>query len=816
MPTCKETARLSRAALCICLLALVLGLLAAAARADLIIFQDGFLLHGKIKREMTAFRDPVSGKLFHAARLDGFFHVDDGARQIVFSAKQVADATKQDFDSAADLMKLARVARFKGGQRMPALWQVESVKPFSEERLWQREIVLAFPDRKEKIQQRLTELTPHRVRLEASFYEWDAYYLTREFEPETIRKLLYQFLDRQKVQLKPEEKCYHVFRFLLQAGWYDHAEKELAYMDKTFPAQKKEIDARRKILQKLQALQTVDNLERAHKSGQHREARATLEQLDEAKVDAEIIGEQRYGTVAAIRARYRHADENLNLARKFLVELPKKVRNINRRQTFQEAAKVMLADLNPDTLARIDGFLGLAEQAERDRKNGRRAQQTPEELLALAVSGWLMGNDAAEGKVDWALALWEARAFVLKFLRTGEEGDRRQLLEFYGKRPTIPLDELAQMIRFLPPANPEETDKGGRKGTDNVLEFKADLRDGLGRGTTYHVQLPPEYHPYRAYPVLFVLSAAGEDAKAMLKRWSVLASQHGYLLVAPEWKQGLDSPYTYSAEEHGAVVDVLRDLRRRFQVDSDRVFLFGFEEGGNMAFDVGLSHPDLFAGVIPMAARPRFFGVRYWANAQYLPFYVIDGTADRMNPKFHRDQFKEWARYNYPAIYVEYKGRGLDWFGGELPIIFDWMSTKKRAHPRTTLGVNGGGGSFGQEFKTMRETDNHFYWLTVGGVHAGCLNDARAWKGFRNPAKLEAHVGLNNHIYINTQGVKQVTLWLAPGMINFEKQVTVSVNSTAAWNNKIIAPDLGVLLQHFYQQRDRQRIFLAKKEFTLR
>ncbi len=68
---------------------------------------------------------------------------------------------------------------------------------------------------------------------------------------------------------------------------------------------------------------------------------------------------------------------------------------------------------------------------------------------------------------------------------------------------------------------------------------------------------------------------------------------------------------TWTLAQHAAVVNVLKDLRRRFNVDSDRMFLLGAGEGGAMALDVGLSHPDLFAGVIPVSAVPNFFSLRY-------------------------------------------------------------------------------------------------------------------------------------------------------------------------------------------------------------
>ena len=46
----------------------------------------------------------------------------------------------------------------------------------------------------------------------------------------------------------------------------------------------------------------------------------------------------------------------------------------------------------------------------------------------------------------------------------------------------------------------------------------------------------------------------------------------------------------------------LRDACKRFSIDIDRVFLSGHSMGGDAAWDIGLAHPDLWAGVIPIVA----------------------------------------------------------------------------------------------------------------------------------------------------------------------------------------------------------------------
>jgi hypothetical protein len=790
------------------LLAVLLGL-PAAARGDIIVFKDGFVVQGQLKQDKELLLDPASKQWFMVAKLGGFYMVDDRVRRVVFSASQVADAVRKDFLNAADFIRFGFIVHGPGARDLGKYWEVQKVGDFGP--TWERPITLKTSHGPVGIDQRLTELTPYSMRLQARYWDWTAFYLTREFDPDTLRTLLYYHYGRknQKIKLGEADKRFQVFRFLTQVGYYDLAEKELDGIDHDLPDQKYRVAPARETLAKLRAIHMADDIERAHKAGQPRAVQDLLGKFAWRKYTAEQIGERRFAAVQALRDKYRRQARTLAEARRFLQALPDRVQNTDQRAALGKAAETIRAELNADSLPRLEGFLGMARQEERQRRSGKRPTQTPPELLALAVSGWLLGNDAAEAKVDLALRLWEGREFVQEYLRTNRAAERRQLLTRYQDRPHVALDELAQLIRFLPPAEPEG------KTTPEPRKLTVRLPDTRGE-TAYHLQLPPEYHHGRSYPVLIALHSSTTTAQEMVRRLSDQAYKYGYILAAPEWlpedADPKDRVYHFTEGEHAKVLEVLRDLRRRFQVDSDRVFLFGFEEGGSMAFDVGLSHPDLFAGVIPMAARPMWYAVQYWPNAQYLPFYVIDGSLDGKNGKVHRKQFQEWVRCHYPVLLVEYKGRGPEWFEGELPNIFDWMSFKKRAHPRRQLGVDGGGGLFGQELQTLRAGDNHFYWLSTDEIREAFLRPTLPWHGYRRPASLTARLDASNTIFVSTRGLKQVTVWIPTALVNFEQPVVFRINGTVV-RRKVVKPSLETLLKDLYERGDRQYLFLAREDF---
>jgi pimeloyl-ACP methyl ester carboxylesterase len=793
------------------LLGAVLGvlLLSSPGRADLVYLFDGFTLQGKIVRESTNYVDPQSGQQITMARLNGFFMIDDGARRIIFSQNQVQEVDDRSVHLAGDYVTLRRYRSEPGNFLRYPIVHVADVTPF--DRRWERnmivEAVVQGDMRRLTVPQRLVELNPYFARLDGrEKYNIKTYYLTQEFGPDMVQKLLATHPDTEdKGQTGDAIRRWRRFRFFVQAGWYDTAQKELDGIRKNRPDQKDKIEQAQTHLQSLRAQRLYDDIDLANRAGRHRWAQQQLADFPTKDTDDRL-----QSAVRSLKSRYELANLQIGEARRFLDTLPGQIADPALRDAFAEAIKTIRANLGYDNADRLDAFIRFAQQAERLTKQGQKPKESPEQIVALALSGWLLGSSSAQLDVAFAQRLWQTRQFVLDYQKTAKANARQTQRDAYVRGQALAFDEMAQLIRYLPPPDPE-----------NPLlppgaELQTDL-PGQTQSVRYLVQLPPEFTHSRPYPVLLVLHQTGQKPLDMLTRWSYLAAKHGYILVAPEWEAGLGSGYNYTAEDQGAVLAVMRDLRRRFPVDSDRVFLYGYGDGGVVAYDVGLGHPDQFAGLVLMCTRPRYFARKYWPNAQYLPLYIADGDRDSENPSTTRTEFEHWVPRGYPALYVEYKGRGADWYPAELQFVFDWMDRKKRAAGFPELGKAGSVGPSGEEFQSLRACDNRFYWLSSDNIDPHHLNDASHWSQNMQPAMFQARIGESNSIQVNVRGVHQVTVWLGSGMVDFNKPVQIQVilpGQRGVAVNRLIKPDLGTLLEDFHERGDRQRIFWARVEFN--
>jgi pimeloyl-ACP methyl ester carboxylesterase len=773
---------------------LCLTVAAIPGRGDVVILKDGYAIHGKILEEKSAIIDNLTGMQLETRKAYGLTLMDDGPRYTIFSAhyKRVGDVST--VNKFVEHVTITRQARNKHDlNKLPSQMEFDRDKSKTEfNSRWQRTLVFrntAGPGFYE-IEQQIDILTPHYVRIVSITHDWRSYYLTREWRPETIRKLISQHPDFMEPKGPDVDKRAKLIRFLIQADWLSEAEEEIDRLALDLPGETKRADEFREEIRTIRLEAQIAEIERAKEGGRHIFALSALRQIPKNKVPAKMVLR-----VAGLKAEYEAAAEKLEKARRYLKGL--------QVQAAKSKAEFILDELHLDTASRLDLFIALAEQAETAAKENRVPLHKPQELLAAAVTGWLMGNNSTETNLVTAYKRLKARDMALSYLRTDSGIKRREILKDYEQdADALPFDELDKLISLLPPPN-AETDLS-----------KGPVEKKTAQGMNYLVQLPPEYQHGRPYPLLLVLPKGGERMAAALNKLGDLPGKNGYIVAAVDWNDnGTKNTYDYTEAEHATVTNLLRHLRRTLQVDSDRVFLFGYREGATMALDVAASHPDIFAGVVPMGPTPEKVYVQvfeYWKNFQNLPVYMVAGDHVGDASKIIRNLLQSWMLKGYPAVAVTYKGRSTEYFTAELPNIFDWMGRKSRALAVPNLGRTG------EEFRTVRSSGNRFYWISLDDIDPARLYDpARKASTFTAVPKIDAHIVEGNQINVNAFGMSQISIWLGKGMVDFAKPVAVKIGSGG---NKVfkkeLTPKISVLLEDLYERGDRQRPYYQRIDCT--
>ncbi len=801
---------------------------AQSRKEAVIVFKDGFFLTGVVKEERTFITDPASGQSITIPLSGGLVNLDDRVRRTYFIPGQLQEVLEKK-EVNRDLINLTRYPNTARPDQILPGWQITDFPAFDVK--WERSLNVnvtrpgfnkSFPMR-----QRIIQLTPQIMHIQSLGYNWDIFYLTRELSLADVRALLAGYVaDKKEIKdWKDWDKRKLVGMFLHQAGWHEEAQQELDKLVEEYPSRKEDLASLRETIAKVLADIQVEDIDRAFKAGQHKRAQERLTQFATDKLEP-LVNEKNLQLARDLRNKYDDLNTKMGQARQTLAALIKRVEPSDSK-FWSDAADLILGELNLDTLPRLETFVTFGLQHLREVEANAKPSQAADEVLALAVSGWLLGNASAEPDTTSARLLARARGMVLDYQKNDNSAVRLQMLQSLFQRSNMTVEVLARIIKTAPPVNAFDKTKIDTK----TVKLDIDIADS--RGGSYYVKLPPDYHHHRDYPVVLYLQSARERADVTLERLGELAAQHGFILAAPLWGGPSGAAYTYTAREHAIVLDSLRDLRRRFQIDSDRVFLFGWENGADAALDIGMSHPDQFAGILSMCGVPRYYTAehdRYLTNAQYLPVYLVEGDRNGLNGAAARWMLKDWMHGTYSALYAEYKGRGPDWYKGELPRMFDWMTHKKRFFPKKEMGRRNTTGGVGEEFRTMRECDNRFYWLTTDVIDPRCLSGPTLQVRATPPASMQASISVANkldakspgqtetkakiftQVAIQTKGLRQVTLWLSPAMVDFTNPIRIKVNGSAIGGDRLLPPNPAVLMEDFFYNGDRQRLFYEKVE----
>jgi pimeloyl-ACP methyl ester carboxylesterase len=753
-----------------------------------LLLKDGRKLEGKYAEIGSIAENPLSPKSQAGeVPVTPLLVVDDGLRRTFIHSFQVAKTPEPA--SAKDVrINIPDQPVAENGAGIGSIGRPLKITPFDK---WgRRTYTMQAAGGPLSVVQGITQITPLYTKVEGLAggpkpIVWDMRIATSSIPRETLKLVL-----SQAVKSTDLEGRLQVVRLFLESERYRDAGAELEEIVKAFP-ERKDLQQDVRDLRQLGSKLILKEIQLRAKGGQHQLARKLLSQFPSDNVASETLQQ-----VRELLAKY--ADEDAR--RKALIDqLSKNVAKIadaNGRRLAEGFAKEIADEVNEDAISRLASFERLADDD----------QLSVEQKVALAVSGWLVGANQATDNFQTAVSLAHARDKILEYLREPLAQNRSKQQADLHDMEGASIDRIAQILKLMkPPLDvPKDSERSPR-----MFELKL---AGLANETDvrYLVQLPLEYDPLRHYPTIVTLPDSGISSEQMLDFWSGpadkngerlgQAARHGYIVISVDWQQPHQYSYDYTAREHHAVLGSLRDACRRFSIDVDRVYLTGHGIGGEAAWDIAIAHPDLWAGVIPIAAVADKYIGRYSANAKYVNWYVVAGELD--SDKLARDavQLDRYMRPNADVTVVEYQGRGYELFGDEIQRMFEWMGLKQRKMPKEIDCVS------------MRPWDTFFWWLEVEGLAPKSMVAPANWPPPRaaRPAQIDGKRLETNKVTVKVQADK-VTVWLSPELVDLNQKLVVELNGRAINpRDRTVRPDLTVLLEDVRTRADRQHPFWAK------
>ncbi len=313
--------------------------------------------------------------------------------------------------------------------------------------------------------------------------------------------------------------------------------------------------------------------------------------------------------------------------------------------------------------------------------------------------------------------------------------------------------------------------------------------------------VPPDYNPQRPYHLLVAL----HGSKGCLIGHAFSVKPH-FIIVAPHGRG--QTGYRDFGEVD--IFEGMGEVRRRYRIDGERIYLTGHSMGGGGTFRLATRYPHLWAAVAPMAsggARP----FDWLKNLLHIPTLFYHGSEDEVVPVQMARQAADYIRQlGYNFRYEEVEGKP-HWWGVDFPEMFAFFAQHTRTKSPDRI-----------IFWTNDPRANRAYWLEIAD-----------FEDYTKPASVKAQVTLETRqgaqVKLATENVSEIVLHLdeAPESLrqlpllldwNGFKAFVTKTATLDTLPLKFQAPLIGILVEeqkrtrYWQWQRDGIPIFVSPEE----
>ncbi|MDO4587126.1 MAG: hypothetical protein Q4C95_07500 [Planctomycetia bacterium] len=807
------------------------------AAQTLVVMKDGRIIPGAIYPMHSVAEQPnKQGK--KTDDIERIIAIDDQLRRIYVPKNNIRDFLPDEIGASLEIFRIPQKIN-NSGPEIAVLDFYRPSEPFDD---FGRRVLNAGGN---SLVQAITEITPQYVRVQGVNLKIDM-----RMSPHSIPRTTLTNLIKRNINPDNLDERLRVYQFYVQAELFEQAEEELSEIIHDFQDQEAteaRLDVGLRLINQLRAERLVKELELRQNSGQYRKVEKLLIAFTEQNTASE-----RARTFQTMLRTYtdeypQKREDLINQLR----SLAEKLENADLKTEIEPILQEIEKQVNQNTLERFSEF----------QLSLRDSTMSDDAKLAIGLSGWLVGNTAVDDRLELAVSMFKVRKLIRKYLLEKLPNSLDAIWQEIQAEEASDPPRVAKILAMMQPPK-----KAPRSSPDKPYYFELSIPSYEdGQEFQYCVQLPPEYDPNRKYPTIVTLHGEKTTPQMQVDWWAGpwkkvapqsqnasqsnpnspdnsgspansgslanpnsfqnvslttkstaeksqntererygQATRFGYIVIAPRWSES-GKLYDYSARSHAAVLYAMRDAMRLFSIDSDRLFLSGHSAGGDAAWDIGLAHPDLWAGIIPICGSASYVVPTIKRNAEFVPIYAIGGELDG-GKLIKSAETLDWGMDQtipFDMTYVQFKGRGNESFSDETIRLFEWMQLKKRNFSCKTE----------RNLYSTRPWDNFFWNVELFDFPDKSLINPVFVRGeidrFYRPAKTEFFNVYGNSIKIRSNASRGI-VFLSPDLVNFDKRIDILYNmKKISPSPGLIKPSSRVMLEDVRTRADRQHPFWA-------
>jgi predicted esterase len=141
----------------------------------------------------------------------------------------------------------------------------------------------------------------------------------------------------------------------------------------------------------------------------------------------------------------------------------------------------------------------------------------------------------------------------------------------------------------------------GNPLTSSTAKITKQMIEFGGKKRVYYLYVPENV--VSKPPLIVTLHGSGRDGLSLVEKWKDIADQEGLILAGPT---ALDSATWSSTDDSSDFLrKIIEQLKSRYSIDQQRVFLFGHSAGAVYALNLSMSQSEYFAATAVHAGSWR-------------------------------------------------------------------------------------------------------------------------------------------------------------------------------------------------------------------
>jgi predicted esterase len=320
----------------------------------------------------------------------------------------------------------------------------------------------------------------------------------------------------------------------------------------------------------------------------------------------------------------------------------------------------------------------------------------------------------------------------------------------------------------------------------------------------YVFLVPNEYDPSREYRVSFYLhggvnrSEPWKKGDSWWRRFDRMDGEDQISVFPSSWRGSL----WWQPGQIENLKGILDRIKTEYNVDENRVYLFGVSDGGTGVYYHAFKAPTIWAAFFPFIGHPGVLdnpatgadGEMFVANLVNKPFYVVNGETDPLYPVARvRPLLEDFQKAGVELVFHPVPGgHNTRWWNGEREAIQQFIDR----HPRIPLPD-----------RLVWQTDRSDRSARIDWV----VIESLAKYGV--PGRIEVeHDG--NRVDVRTDGVASYRLLLAPETFDLSAPIEVVTDGVSSFRG-MVDRSRETLVRWAARDLDRAMLFGAELRIDL-